>query len=186
MTDATLPVIAEILDFWFAPGMDQRWFKKDPDFDREVRARWLVHYERAAAGDYDGWSATPEGCLALCLLLDQVPRNLFRDDPRAFATDGAALAVTKAALEQGFDRCLSQVQRLFLYMPLEHSEALDEQEACVRLMAELDENPKWHDYAIEHRDIIARFGRFPRRNAALGRETTDEETAFLKEEGSSF
>ncbi len=186
MFDAASPAIAEILDFWFAPGMDERWFKKDPGFDREVRTRFLGHYERAAAGDYDGWTATPEGCLALCLLLDQVPRNLFRGEPRAFATDAAARAVTKSALERGFDRALSQVQRLFLYLPLEHSEALDEQEACVRLVAELDEDPKWHDHAVQHRDIIARFGRFPHRNAALGRETTDEETAFLKEEGSSF
>ncbi len=186
MPDSLPSPAREILDFWFAPGTDARWFEKDPDFDRAVRERCFVHYERAAAGDYDGWTATPEGCLALCLLLDQVPRNLFRGEPRAFATDAAARAVTKAALDRGFDRSLSQVQRLFLYLPLEHSEALDEQEACLRLVAELDEKPEWRDSAVRHRDIIARFGRFPHRNAALGRETTEEEAAFLKEEGSSF
>jgi uncharacterized protein (DUF924 family) len=115
-----------------------------------------------------------------------VPRNLFRGDARAFAADAKALAVTKRALEAGLDKKLRQVERMFLYLPLEHCEDLADQELCVTLIGGLDENPNWHDYAIRHRDVIARFGRFPHRNVALGRVDTPEEEAFLKEPGSSF
>ena len=117
--------IAEILAFWFAPGMTERWFKKDPAFDREVRDRLGARHEKAAAGGFEDWRATPEGCVALIVLLDQVPRNLYRNDRRAFATDGMALAVTRHALAQGFEAALTQDQRGFLYMPLQHSEALE-------------------------------------------------------------
>lgn len=176
----------EVLAFWFAPGRREQWFVKDPEFDAEVRQRLLGPYERAAAGDYDHWRDRAKGCLALVLLLDQVPRNLFRDDPRAFATDATARAVLRQALEQGFDRALSQTERLFLYLPFEHSENLQDQEDCVRLTKALDEDPEWHDYAVKHRDIIARFGRFPHRNATLGRDCSEEEAAFLERPGSSF
>jgi uncharacterized protein (DUF924 family) len=115
-----------------------------------------------------------------------VPRNLFRGDPRAFATDAEALAVTKRTLEGGLDKALRQAERVFLYLPLEHSEDLADQELCVTLTGALDENPEWHDYALRHRDVVARFGRFPHRNAVLGRANTPEEEAFLKEPGSSF
>jgi len=176
----------DILAFWFAPGRRDQWFEKDPAFDEEVRRQLLGPYERAVAGAYDHWRETAKGCLALCLLLDQVPRNLFRDEPRAFATDDAARAVLRHALEQGFDHALSQIERLFLYLPFEHSEVLKDQEDCVRLTKALDEDPGWYDYALRHRDIIARFGRFPHRNAALGRDCTEEEAAFLEQPGSSF
>ena len=178
--------IAEILAFWFAPGMTERWFKKDPAFDREVRDRLGARHEKAAAGGFEDWRATPEGCVALIVLLDQVPRNFYRNDRRAFATDGMALAVTRHALAQGFEAALTQDQRGFLYMPLEHSEALEDQELSLRLTGPLDEDPSWHEWALPHRDIIARFGRFPHRNATLGRETTAEEAAFLEQPGSSF
>lgn len=184
--DTRAAEIAQVLDFWFAPGMAERWFKTDPAFDAEVRARLGPLHERAAAGELHGWRDSAEGCLALVLLLDQAPRNLFRDAARAFATDAAALELAYHAIARGFDRELPQGRRIFLYLPLEHSEDLADQETCVRLTAALDENPDWHDYAVQHRDIIARFGRFPHRNAALGRESTPEELAFLEQPGSSF
>lgn len=177
---------AEIIDFWFAPGREKAWFVKDPDFDAEVRQRLQPHYERALAGDYDVWRGSPRGCLALSIMLDQVPRNLFRGDTRAFASDAEAREVTRHAIEQGFDRQLSQVERLFLYLPLEHSESLEDQVLCVTLVKSLDDDPTWYDYAEKHRVIIARFGRFPHRNEALGRRSTEEEQAFLEEPGSSF
>lgn len=186
MNDSLPREAAEVLSFWFGPGMEERWFKKDPDFDREVRERLQGHYERARSGDYDHWMDSAKGSLALCLLLDQVPRNLFRDDRRAFATDDRARQVTICALDQGFDRALRQAERLFLYLPLEHSEDLDDQERCVELVATLDAKPDWLDYSVRHRDVIARFGRFPHRNRVMGRETTEEEAAFLEEPGSAF
>jgi uncharacterized protein (DUF924 family) len=176
----------DVLGFWFAQGMEARWFKKDPAFDAEVRARLLPLHERAAAGHLDHWQGSARGALALVILLDQVPRNLFRGRPQAFATDAKALAVTKRALDEGLDTALAQPERMFLYLPLEHCEDLADQDLCVRLTSALDENPEWHDYALRHRDVVARFGRFPHRNAALGRDTTPEEAAFLKQPGSSF
>lgn len=178
--------IAEILDFWFAEDTAKRWFVRDPSFDDEVRTRLADWFERAAAGGLDDWCETAAGCVALCLLLDQVPRNLFRGQSQAFATDAAALAVARHAVDHGLDLKLTQPQRLFLYLPFEHSESLADQDESVRLIGALDENPTWKDYAIRHRDVIARFGRFPHRNAALGRRNTAEETAFLATPGSSF
>jgi uncharacterized protein (DUF924 family) len=179
--------VGRVLDFWFAPGAEANWFEASDDFDRAVRAALADDYQRAAAGAYDGWRKSAQGSLALVLLLDQVPRNLFRGDPRAFATDARARAVTRHALAQGFDRRLAaQAQRMFLYLPLEHSEALEDQEDCCRLMAVLDENAEWLDWALKHRDAIARFGRFPHRNAVLGRESSAPEKAFLTEPDSSF
>ncbi len=178
--------ISGILDFWFAPGMAERWFKKDPGFDREVRERLGGLYERAASGALGHWRTNAEGCAALVILLDQVPRNMFRGQARAFATDEAARAVIRHALDRGFDGKLTQDQRGFLYMPLQHSETLDDQELSVRLTSRPGEDPRWHKWAVPHRDIIARFGRFPHRNAVLGRESTPEEAAFLKQPGASF
>ena len=178
--------ISDVLGFWFGPGMAERWFANDPAFDAEVKARLGPAAEAAARGELDAWAGTPEGALALVLLLDQVPRNLYRGDSRAFDGDAAARAVTRRAIEAGFDRELDQVRRLFLYLPLEHSETLADQEDCCRLIEELTDNPNWADYARQHRDIIARFGRFPHRNAALGRTSTAEEEGFLKEPNSSF
>lgn len=183
MSSAT---ISDILGFCFAEGPAQRWFEKDPAFDAQVRARLAGWHDMAAAGKLDHWRETAEGCVALCILLDQVPRNLFRGDARAFACDAEARAVTRHALAQGFDRALPQVQRLFLCLPLEHSEDLADQELSVRLIGELDEDDRWLDFAVRHRDIIARFGRFPHRNAAFGRASTLEEAEFLAQPDSSF
>jgi uncharacterized protein (DUF924 family) len=183
---ASKTALSEVLSFCFAEGPADRWFKKDPAFDGEVRARLADLHVQAATGAFDAWRGSADGCVGLCMLLDQAPRNLFRGERRTFATDRQALAVTRHALEQGFDRQLPQVKRLFLYLPLEHSECLADQDLCVRLVAALDENPDWLDYAVRHRDIIARFGRFPHRNAVLGRTSTAEEEAFLKQPGSSF
>ncbi len=177
---------AEIVDFWFAAGMEKRWFVRDPAFDAEVRTRLAEWYERAATGDLDDWHGTAAGSVALCVLLDQVPRNLFRGQSRAFATDAAALTVAGHAVDRGHDRALPQAQRVFLYLPYEHSESLADQDTSVRLFGQLEENSQWLDYAIRHRDVIARFGRFPHRNAALGRTNTAGETAFLATPGSSF
>jgi len=182
----TRAAIAEIVEFWFAAGMEKRWFVQDPAFDGAVRARLAGWHERAAAGELDDWRYAAAGCVALCVLLDQVPRNLFRGQGRAFATDAAARAVTGHAIGRGLDRALPQVQRLFLYLPFEHSESLADQDESVRLIGQLDADPEWRDYAVRHREVIARFGRFPHRNAALGRTTTAEEAAFLATPGSAF
>lgn len=178
--------IAAVLEFWFGPGMKERWFEEDPVFDAEVRARLGAPRERAAAGAFGAWRGCAEGCLALIVLLDQVPRNLFRGQARAFATDAAAREIMNHALAQGFDTALTQDQRGFLYMPLEHSESLEDQERFLRLTALLYEIPTWHEWALLHRDVIARFGRYPHRNAALGRDSTPEELAFLEQPDSSF
>ena len=172
-----------LLEFWFDPATRAKWFDPDPEFDAELRARFEKHHRKAVSGELDDWANTPRGCLALVILLDQVPRNIYRDDARAYASDAQALTLARRAIEQGLDRSLSQVERLFLYMPFEHSEDLADQERSVGLMATLDENPGWLDYARKHRDVIARFGRFPHRNAVLGRASRPEEERFLAEGG---
>jgi len=182
-----MSALQEILDFWFAGGRQEQWFKKSETFDAEVRRVLLPHLQAALAGKYESWRHEPRGCLALVLLLDQVPRNVYRDTPRAFVTDAAARAVTRHALAEGFDRALATVpERVFLYLPLEHSEDLKDQQDCVRLVAGLEDAAEFLSYAERHRDVIARFGRFPHRNAILGRESTEEETDFLRQPNSSF
>ncbi len=178
--------IEEVLGFWFSAEAKPFWFEKSATFDAEVRRRLEPHLQRARAGACGHWPATPRGALALVLLFDQVPRNLFRGTAEAFALDPRALAVAHQAIAARHDRQLTQSERLFLYLPLEHSETLADQELCVRLMAALDEEPDWLTYAERHREIVARFGRFPHRNAALGRTTTPAEAAFLREPNSSF
>jgi uncharacterized protein (DUF924 family) len=173
--------IADILEFWFAPGMAEKWFVKDPGLDREVGERLGALHEKAAAGGFDDWRDSPAGCLALLVLLDQVPRNIFRNDPRTYATDEMARAVTQHALDQGYDAELTHNQRGMLYLPLLHSESLEDKERAVELTRALTENPDFHIWAVHHRDIVARFGRFPHRNEILGRENTPEEAAFLAE-----
>ncbi len=178
--------IDEVLAFWFAEGRNEVWFVKNAAFDAEVRAFLGALFERAVAGGLDHWRESGRGCLALVILLDQVPRNLFRDDPRAYDTDEQARSVTHHALRARLDEDLSQPERLFLYLPLEHSESLDDQTLCCDLIERLDEDPGWHDYALQHRRIIARFGRFPHRNVVLGRPSTPEEKDFLTQDGSGF
>ncbi len=179
--------IERVLDFWFGPDAEGRWFGKDAAFDRRVADALAEDHRRAAAGACDRWTGTAEGCLALVILLDQVPRNLFRGEPEAFATDAQAREVARLAVDRGFDRDTeSQMRRMFLYLPFEHSEDLEDQETCCRLMAALDEDPSWAEWAVKHREVIARFGRFPHRNAALGRADSAEEVDFLAQPDSGF
>ncbi|MGE5090159.1 MAG: DUF924 family protein [Candidatus Levyibacteriota bacterium] len=182
----------EILDFWFPPGTSgerREWFQKDPAFDREIRERFGTALAAGLAGAFGDWCTSPRGALARIVLLDQYTRNAFRDTPAAFAGDPAALATAEDAIARGFDRELVPRERAFMYMPLEHSESLPVQERSVALFAALaadtglDSQLPW---AERHRDIVRRFGRFPHRNAILGRSSTAEEIAFLEEPGSRF
>lgn len=179
----------ELLKFWFEESGPELWFAKSDEFDRTIRERFFAHYEAAALGDHDDWQDSGAGCVALCLLLDQFPRNLFRDDTRAFATDTKALEIARHAIAAGLDmeEGVSRDMRKFLYLPFEHSEDLDDQRACMKLMAErLDPIGEDLDWARKHFVIIERFGRFPHRNEALGRESTAEELEFLEGPDSSF
>ena len=168
---------AEVIAFWREAG-PERWFEKNEVFDEAVRARFLALHERAAAGELKDWENSAEGTLALLLLFDQFPRNMFRGTARAFATDELARAIAAGALLKGFDAQVPSDLRTFLYLPFEHSEDMADQERGLALYtAAGDQNDlKW---AQIHADIIRRFGRFPHRNAALGRSTTPEEQAFL-------
>ena len=177
--------MAEVLEFWFRECGSERWFGGGPELDAVIRERFAATIEAAATGALDHWAATPEGAVALCVLLDQFPRNAWRDTPQAFAHDAKARALAMAAIAAGQDAALPTERRLFLYLPLEHSEDLAHQERCCALMAGLG-CASWLDYAQRHRAIVARFGRFPHRNAILGRASTPEEAAFLLEPGSSF
>jgi uncharacterized protein (DUF924 family) len=185
---------AEVLLFWFGPAAERgkphkRWFVNSEAFDREVRERFLPLYEKAAAGKLAHLKDSAADCLALIVVLDQFPRNMFRGTPRAFATDSLALETARHAVACGFDRALLPVERLFVYLPFEHSEVLADQERSCDLTRALDAYPETNDvyrYALAHRDIIQRFGRFPHRNAILGRTSTPEELEFLKGPGSSF
>jgi uncharacterized protein (DUF924 family) len=177
--------IREVLDFWFAPETEPRWFTPDPAFDQECRARLGPLVARAAAGELDGWAATAAGCLALCILLDQMPRNIFRGRPQAFATDTKAAALVRDALARGLDRQLTEQERSFLYLPMMHSEELADQERSVELYKALG-NEEGAYYAEDHAAIIRRFGRFPHRNAILGRTSTAAELTFLAEHSNSY
>jgi len=167
----------DVTAFWRAAG-PERWFRKDAAFDREITARFLPAHEAAAAGRLSEWEATPEGALALLLLLDQFPRNMFRASARAFAADPFARAVADRAIAQGFDTSAADAERMFFYLPFEHSENLADQERSLALWRQAGDGEAGK-YAELHADIIRRFGRFPHRNAVLGRTSTPEEQAFL-------
>jgi uncharacterized protein (DUF924 family) len=166
----------DVLAFWRAGGPD-RWFKKDDAFDADIRRRFLETYEAAAASQLSDWEATPEGALALTIVLDQFPRNMFRDSARAYAADPLARAVADRAMARGFDEKLDAAERTFFHLPCMHSESLADQERCIALSRAV--GPDALKWAELHADIIRRFGRFPHRNAVLGRATTAEEQAFL-------
>ncbi|HEY3920287.1 MAG TPA: DUF924 family protein [Stellaceae bacterium] len=185
-----------LIDFWFGPPRSASrfqwrdiWFKADPAFDAALRERFGALQRRAVSSACADWAREAEPCLALILLLDQLPRNLYRGSAEAFASDAVARAAARQALRQGFDRSLPATWRQFIYLPFEHSEFLADQELSVTLFAALARDPVFAsalDYARRHHAIIARFRRFPHRNAALGRNSTAEEEAFLREPGSSF
>jgi uncharacterized protein (DUF924 family) len=186
----------EILAFWFGgpAGAEwgqrrKAWFRKDPALDAEIRERFRVDMDRAQSGALDDWLEDPEDCLALMLLLDQFPRNAYRNSPAAFSGDARALAAARLAVERGYDARLPPEQRMFVYLPFEHSESLEDQRRCVALVAAYRGLPGYEDvidYAYRHLRVIERFGRFPHRNGILGRASTAEEREFLREPGSAF
>lgn len=179
-TQVTLVTPEQVIAFWRDAG-PARWFQKDEEFDRRFRERFITAHEAAAAGELAGWQGSAEGMLALLILLDQFPRNAFRGTKRMFATDTLALDLAHRAVAAGFDLDVEPELRAFMYLPMEHAESLAEQERAVELTRPLDaETYRW---AVIHRDIIARFGRFPHRNALLGRTTTADEQRFLDEGG---
>ncbi|MBI1211852.1 MAG: DUF924 family protein [Alphaproteobacteria bacterium] len=194
----------DVLDFWFGKldalgcadaAHAERWWKKNPDFDEELRRRFGALHEAVAKGSHDAWLETPRGRLAYVIVLDQFSRNMFRDTPRMYACDGLALTAARDGVGASIDRILAHDERLFLYMPFEHSEDLADQERCIELFAGMceglsgDRLKRAQDnvrFAERHRDIVKRFGRFPHRNRILGRATTAEEAEFLTQPGSSF
>jgi len=188
--------VNDILDFWFADGPNtprEAWFKKNPDFDAEIATRFGALVVPAREGALDCWAETPEGALALMILLDQFPRNLFRGSPEAFASDAHALALARrVVLRQRMDLALTPTQRVFLYLPFEHAESMEAQDLSVALFEGLRDSAhhatpgKSITYAWAHRAVIARYGRFPHRNAALGRESTPAELAYLAQPGAGF
>jgi uncharacterized protein (DUF924 family) len=190
MSDATTP--GDVLAFWFGPTPHverAEWFRKDAAFDAAIRERFGDALARGLAGAYGEWCGEPHGALARVVLLDQFTRNAFRDTPRAFAGDARALATADEAIARGFDAALDRYERWFLYMPYEHSEDRAMQRRALELFGALARDEGLDGplpYAERHAAIVERFGRFPHRNAILGRESTPEEIAFLREPGSSF
>jgi uncharacterized protein (DUF924 family) len=186
----------EIYDFWFgAPGSDERgtardmWFGGGPEVDREIRERFEDDYRRAAAGGYSDWRNARESALALVVTLDQFPRNIYRGDPRSFAADAEARAVARHIVAQPWHAGLLAVERVFAYLPFEHSEDLADQRRSVELFESIgphSERENWIDYAVRHLEIVERFGRFPHRNAILGRESRPEEDDWLARDGERF
>lgn len=166
-----------ILAFWREAGRE-RWYKRDDAFDAEVRRRFLALWQKASSGELASWENSDDGALALVIVLDQFPRNMFRDTPEAFASDALARDVARRAIARGTDRRIDPLLLEFLYLPFMHSEHLPDQLHCVALFENTD-NAENLKYAREHADIIRRFGRFPHRNNILGRETTADEQAFL-------
>ncbi len=177
----------DILSFWFAECHPQQWFGLDPQFDDEIAQRFLLNYEMACDGLNDQWAADASGCLALCLLLDQFPRHMFRATSRMFATDMEAVAIAKHALLKGFDLELPPEQRLFLYMPFTHSEKASDQKRSITLFEGLAEHdPRRYEVVQKRFEVFSRFGRFPQRNAVLGRQSSKEELLYLAESDLRF
>lgn len=196
--------VSEVLDFWFGPQADDAsiaerqdslWWQKRDETDREISERFGALHHQASLGELEHWADSPQGRLALIIVLDQFSRNIHRDSPKAFAQDYRALAHSLSGQTHGQDRELRTVHRVFFYMPMEHAESLPVQDECVRrfegLLAEATPEKtapfeKLLDYARRHRDVVLRFDRFPHRNAILGRDSTPAELEFLKQPGSSF
>ena len=170
-----------VLDFWFAKANRRCWFRSTPEFDRLIRRRFETLWEGARAGEWDEWASTPEGALALVIVLDQLPLNMFRGQALAFATEAQSRWVADRAIAAGFDQDLADECKAFLYLPFMHSETLADQDRAVALFerAGLVDNLRW---ALHHRSIVRRFGRFPHRNIVLGRKNTPEESTWLVSE----
>lgn len=186
----------EVYDFWFgAPDsaghgdVREFWFASTPDIDRQIEERFLDQYHRAAAGGFEDWKSDARGWVALIVLLDQVPRNIFRGDGKSFAADKMALAAARELVASPLHDELITVEKLFAYLPFEHSENIDDQRQCVRFYEEIDAHEKkaeWIEFAVLHKDIVEAFGRFPHRNAMLGRVNTLAEEAWLKSSDQRF
>lgn len=177
----------EVLDFWFVETVPAQWFQKNEVFDDMIRDRFMSVYDMAKADLCESWTKDADGCLALCIILDQFPRNMFRDTPRAFESDGKALTIAGHAIKKGFDQVLAPLKRRFLYLPFEHSENLDHQELSVEFFEKMKEDdPLGYEYAQRHLRVIEQFGRFPHRNAILGRESTPAELTYLSGPGAGF
>jgi len=180
MSDVTAK---DVVDFWLNAG-SEKWFRKDDAFDAEIATQFGDAVKAAGDGAHADWAATPEGALALVILLDQFPRNLHRGSADAFAYDARALAITRKAIEDGHDMAMPVDNRSWFYMPFMHSEDLADQEQCIALVRErLPDAEETLKFAILHRDLIARFGRFPHRNVLFGRDSTDEEEKYLSSDG---
>lgn len=185
---------SEVLDFWFGEGAEygkphKRWFEKDPAFDTLVARRFASLHKEMLAAKHTGWLDEPRACLARILVLDQFPRHIYRGAARAFSSDALAIEAARRLVGAGWDREMLPVERMFAYLPFQHSESLADQERACELCAALKAFPEVadaHRYALAHCGIIRRFGRFPHRNAALGRKSTPDEIEFLKLPGSSF
>ncbi len=187
---------ADVLEFWFgAPGSPEaqaarkEWFVKDAAFDATIAARFGSTIEAALAGELEHWASSPESALALIIVLDQFTRNVFRDTPRAYAGDPRALVLARDLVDRGWDTQLAALRRVFAYLPFEHSEDIVDQCESLRLFETLRADPNagtTFDYAVKHYEIVERFGRFPHRNAILGRESTAQELEFLRQPGSRF
>lgn len=168
-----------VIDYWYRDEVRKYWFKSTPEFDQQLSDRFFPSWQQALAGDYDHWMESADGCLALCILLDQIPRNIFRGKEKSYSSDAKAVAVCKQAIASGLHESLSVEKSQFLYMPLMHSEALEDQDLAIEMFAGagLTEQSK---FAVHHRDIVARFGRFPHRNERLGRTSTATELEYLQ------
>jgi uncharacterized protein (DUF924 family) len=185
-----------VLAFWFGRPDDpahlkkrEKWFKKDPTFDHQIATEFLPLYETAVSGGLDDWRAAAPGCLALILVLDQFPRNMFRNTARAFATDAMAREAARHGVDQGFDKTVPPVHRAFFYLPFEHSENLDDQRLSIELFRNCEPHENYQsslDYALRHMAVIERFGRFPYRNAALGRVSSPEEQEYVDQPNRGF
>lgn len=185
----------DVLAFWFDPAHAMHWFAKDENFDAQIRRRFGGAVEAAAQGRLDDWTNSPDNWLALLIVLDQFPRNLYRGDARAWASDVKAQRIALSGLDDAFDQALPPLQRVFAYLPLEHAENMGLQQRCVALFEALhsqaaaDDRERFAmflDYARRHREVIARFGRFPHRNVVLGRVTTPDEADYLAQPGAGF
>lgn len=177
----------DVLDFWFVETVPAQWFQKNDVFDDMIRDRFMAVYDMAKAGLCDAWKQDADGCLALCIVLDQFPRNMFRNQAKAFETDAKALEVAGYAIKKGFDQVLVPLKRRFIYLPFEHSEKLDDQLVNVELFASMQvDDPMGYEYALRHLRVIEQFGRFPHRNMALSRESTPAELTYLGTPGAGF
>jgi uncharacterized protein (DUF924 family) len=177
----------DIIKFWFDETTPAQWFQKSPEFDGLVKQRFQSAYTMALEGLCDQWQQDAEGSLALCLVLDQFPRNMFRDTAEAFASDAMALEIANKAIKKGFDQLLVPSKRRFLYLPFEHSENIEDQHRCVAFFEKMkDDDPLGYDYALRHLKVIEEFGRFPHRNAILGRKSTPDEKEYLAKPDAGF